>query len=55
VFIDGEQYPDGSVKRTLTVSVSDLPTSTGGELSVEQARQFAAVLVEAADELDRLQ
>jgi hypothetical protein len=54
VYIDGEQSLDGSVKRVVTVGVSDLREGPGGELSGEQARQLAALLVEAADELDRL-
>jgi hypothetical protein len=54
VYIDGDQSVDGSVKRVLSVGVSDLREGPGGELSGEQARQLAAVLVEAADELDRL-
>ena len=55
VLIEGEQYPDGSVKRVLTISVDDLPMSRGGGLSVDEARQLAAQLVQAAAELDRLQ
>jgi hypothetical protein len=54
VFIEGEQYPDGSVTRVLSVSVDDLTSGPGGVLSIEQARQFAAAVAEAADELDRL-
>jgi hypothetical protein len=50
--IEGEQSADGSVKRTLCVSVDDRPSSRGGELSFEEVRQLVGALSEAADELD---
>jgi hypothetical protein len=49
VSIDGRQQCDGSVERQISLYLGDYPT-----LSRAQAREFAAVLVEAADELDRL-
>lgn len=52
--IEGTQFADGAVERMLTVSVDDLPDSIGGVLDTDQARQLAAALIEAADELDRL-
>lgn len=50
VSIVGEQYRDGRVDRRIVVCEGwDL-----GELDTEQARQLAADLLAAADEIDRL-
>jgi hypothetical protein len=54
VWIDGEQRSDGHVSRWLIVSVRDLEESGGDDLTGGQARELAAALIEAADELDRL-
>jgi len=51
VGIDGRQQCDGSYTRRISLwGVED-----GGELTSAQAREAAALLIEAADELDRLQ
>ncbi len=49
VAVDGWQYADGRV--TPCVSLYD---ADGKELSAANARRLAAVLMDAADELDRL-
>lgn len=49
VFITGLQTPDGSVRWGLIVSADDDPVGP------EAVRNFAALLMDAADELDRLQ
>jgi hypothetical protein len=49
VYLDGEQTIDGAVCWSLYVHVEDSQAMTA-----EQVRQLAANLVEAADELDRL-
>lgn len=54
VTIDGAQFADGTAERMLNVGVDDLAEGPGGVLDGDQARQLAAALVEAADELDRL-
>ena len=54
VYIEGAQYADGTVERRLAIAVDDLPDSPGGVLNTDQAHQLAALLSEAADELDRL-
>lgn len=54
VSIDGTQFEDGTIKRAVNVSVDDLPRSTGGALDATTARELAAALIEAADELERL-
>jgi len=45
VLVDGTQWSDGRIERRISVDDDDL--------TVEQARQVAAALVEAADEVDR--
>lgn len=54
VYLDGKQFADGTVARELTIGVDDLPSGPGGRVSSAEARAIAARLVEAADELDRL-
>jgi hypothetical protein len=49
VYIDGVQQLDGTVTWSLYVHADD-----GRDLTTDQVRQFAAQLVEAADEMDRL-
>ena len=50
VNVFGVQYDDGRIERFIIVE-------TGGDesLTAEQARQFAAVPTEAADEIERLE
>jgi hypothetical protein len=48
VDIDGRQHCDGTVERDISVYGDDLTLTSAG------ARRLAALLVEAADELDRL-
>ncbi|OLP00209.1 hypothetical protein BVU76_21715 [Mycolicibacterium porcinum] len=47
VSIDGRQYPDGSVFRTIAVQGDDRE-----EFDLAGARQFAAELIAAADEIE---
>lgn len=54
LWVDGEQRADGQVSRSLIVSVSDVGETGGGELTIDHARELAAALIEAANELDRL-
>jgi hypothetical protein len=49
VYIAGWQSPDGSAERRVSVGQGD-----ADELTADAARQLAALLVEAANELDRL-
>ena len=49
--IDGEQHPDGRVERQIGVWIGDGPSAA---LAAEQARELAAALLAAADELDAL-
>ena len=49
VAVDGVQHCDGTVERQVSVYVND-----GPKLAAGPARRLAALLVEAADELDRL-
>ncbi len=51
VLIVGTQYGDGSVARQVEVHAAE---SSDGELTAAQARELAAALLAAADELDRL-
>lgn len=46
--VDGSQYPDGSVKWEMFASVDDDP------MTPEQARKFAAMLLDAASDFERL-
>ncbi len=50
VDIDGRQHCDGTVERAISVYADDSLTLTSAG-----ARRFAALLIEGADELDRLQ
>jgi len=50
--IEGTQFADGGIERQLYVVVDDLPDSVGGALNADGARQLAAALIEAANELD---
>jgi hypothetical protein len=50
VYLDGAQRTDGTVEWSLYVLADDRKLFTA-----EQARQFAAMIFEAADELDGLQ
>ena len=54
VSVVGTQFADGTVERTLNVYVDDLPEGSGGVLDTDRARRLAGLLIEAADELDRL-
>lgn len=54
VRLNGTQFADGTVERTLAVGVDDLAAGPGGALTAAAARQLAAALIEAADELDRM-
>lgn len=49
VFIDGRQYQDGRVERSIVLTVGD------DDYDAATARQLAAALIDAADELERLQ
>lgn len=49
VTVDGWQYADGRVERSVSLYDADK------ELSAADARRLAAALLNAADELDRLQ
>jgi hypothetical protein len=49
VDIDGRQQCDGTVERAISAYLDECPKFTSAE-----ARRLAALLVEAADELDRL-
>jgi hypothetical protein len=55
VNISGTQFADGTIERELSVSVDDRSSGPGGDLNAAQARALAANLIEAADELERLQ
>jgi hypothetical protein len=46
VAIDGTQFSDGQIERVISVD--------GENLTVEQARRFAAALTAAADEMDEM-
>ena len=48
VAVDGQQFSDGRVERQVMMYDSDMP------LTAEDARKLAAALLEAAEELDRL-
>ena len=48
VFVSGIQSSDGSISRSISAEASD-------GMGAGEARQLAALLIEAADELDRLQ
>ena len=50
IMLDGTQWPDGTVERCLTVHGVD----TDGTMPTDTARQIAAALIEAADEIDGL-
>jgi hypothetical protein len=50
IILDGTQYSDGRVERCLTVHGVD----TDGTMPTDTARQIAAALIEAADEIDGL-
>jgi hypothetical protein len=50
VAIDGSQHADGGVVRQISAYLDDHPRFTG-----ERARRLAGRLVEAADELDRIE
>ncbi|WP_104183594.1 hypothetical protein [Mycobacterium avium] len=47
VFISGIQSSDGRINRSITISGAE-------DMDTEQARQFAVLLADAADEVDRL-
>ena len=48
--IFGIQHDDGRIERFIVAQDSD----RDGGMTASQARQFAALLIEAADEMDRL-
>jgi len=50
VYVEGVQRSDGTVQWSLCVLADDREPFTAG-----QARRFAAMIIEAADELDRLE
>ena len=52
--IEGIQCPDGSVFRTVAVTVDDFAQMPAGQLTADQTRELGALLTILADELDRL-